>query len=104
MPGGNEFGLSVTGLDPERKRFLHVEFHNLTGRGGGPDADGDDQARFHRAPAPSDSELGQLLDTFIRRITRTVVRAGALVEDPEHPWLDLKPAGALEQLAGAAVR
>ncbi len=41
-PGGNEFGLSVTGLTPERRRFLHVEFHNVTGRGGGPDADGQD--------------------------------------------------------------
>jgi N-methylhydantoinase B len=41
-PGGNEFGLSVTGLTPERRRFLHVEFHNITGRGGGPDADGQD--------------------------------------------------------------
>ncbi len=64
----------------------------------------DDQARFHRAPAPSDRELDHLLDTLIRRITRTLVRAGALVEDPEQPWLDLEPAGALEQLAGAAVR
>ncbi len=63
-----------------------------------------DHARFRRAPAPSDSELGGLLDTLIRRITRTLVRAGALVEDPEQPWLDLEPAGALEQLAGAAVR
>ena len=41
-PGGNEFGLSVTGLTPERRRFLHVEFHNVTGRGGGPNADGQD--------------------------------------------------------------
>ena len=37
-PGGNEFGLSVTGMSPAQKRFLHVEFHNVTGRGGGPDA------------------------------------------------------------------
>ena len=45
-PGGNEFGLSVTGLDPERRRFLHVEFHNMTGRGGGPDADGQEGGPF----------------------------------------------------------
>jgi len=45
-PGGNEFGLSVTGLTPERKRFLHVEFHNVTGRGGGPAADGQDAGPY----------------------------------------------------------
>ncbi len=45
-PGGNEFGLSVTGLTPERKRFLHVEFHNMTGRGGGPDRDGQDAGPY----------------------------------------------------------
>ena len=45
-PGGNEFGLSVTGLTPERERFLHVEFHNVTGRGGGPDADGQDAGPY----------------------------------------------------------
>jgi N-methylhydantoinase B len=45
-PGGNEFGLSVTGLTPERRRFLHVEFHNVTGRGGGPDADGQDAGPY----------------------------------------------------------
>jgi N-methylhydantoinase B len=45
-PGGNEFGLSVTGLTPERKRFLHVEFHNVTGRGGGPDQDGQDAGPY----------------------------------------------------------
>jgi N-methylhydantoinase B len=45
-PGGNEFGLSVTGITPERKRFLHVEFHNVTGRGGGPVADGQDAGPY----------------------------------------------------------
>ncbi len=44
------------------------------------------------------------LGTLIRRITRNRVRAGALVEDPEQPWLEIETAGALEQLAGAAVR
>ena len=39
-----------------------------------------------------------------RRITRTLVRAGALVEDPEQLWLDIEPGSALEHLAGAAVR
>ena len=45
-PGGNEFGLSVTGLTSERKRFLHVEFHNVTGRGGGPASDGQDAGPY----------------------------------------------------------
>ncbi len=63
-----------------------------------------DRARFHRAPAPSDAELVRLLDTLIRRITRTLVRAGVLVEDPEQPWLDLEVSSPLEQLAAAAVR
>lgn len=45
-PGGNEFGLSVTGLTETRRRFLHVEFHNMTGRGGGPDADGQDAGPY----------------------------------------------------------
>ena len=39
-----------------------------------------------------------------RRITRTLVRAGVLVEDPEQPWLDLEPGSPLEHLAAAAVR
>ncbi len=63
-----------------------------------------DRARFHHAPAPSDAELVRLLDTLIRRITRTLVRAGVLVEDPEQPWLDLEPGSTLEHLAAAAVR
>jgi len=66
------------------------------------------QARFHRAPAPSDIELKHLLDTLIRRITRALVRAGVLVEDPQQPWLDIHPDtdgdSALVQLVGAAVR
>ena len=45
-PGGNELGLSVTGIDEDRKRFLHVEFHNVTGRGGGPTLDGQDAGPY----------------------------------------------------------
>ena len=63
-------------------------------------------ARFHRAPAPSEAELERLLETLVGRITRTLVRAGVLVEDSQQPWLDIHPDGggdnALEQLAGAA--
>jgi N-methylhydantoinase B len=39
-PGGSEFGLSVAGRHPDGKPFVHVEFHNMSGRGGSPDADG----------------------------------------------------------------
>jgi len=45
-PGGSEFGLSVAGLDPNGKPFVHVEFHNTSGRGGSPDADGQDAGPY----------------------------------------------------------
>jgi len=45
-PGGSEFGLSVAGLGPDGKPFVHVEFHNTTGRGGSPDADGQDAGPY----------------------------------------------------------
>ena len=51
---------------------------------------GGEQPRFHRARAPTEAHLTDLLDTLIGRITRTLVRSGALVEDPEHPWLDIE--------------
>ena len=55
-----------------------------------------DRPRFHRIPAPSHEHLQQLLDALIARITRTLVRAGALIEDPlageaAQPYLDLEP-------------
>ncbi len=49
------------------------------------------QARFHRAPAPSEAELERLLDILIRRITRTLVRTGVLVKDPQQPCLNIYP-------------
>ncbi len=60
-----------------------------------------DQPRFHRAPAPSPTELRQLLDTLIARITRTLVRGGVLIEEPEHPYLDLELNSPLELLSAA---
>ena len=63
-----------------------------------------DKPHFHRAPAPSPTELRQLLDTLIARITRTLVRGGELIEEPEHPYLDLELNSPLEQLSAAAVR
>ena len=46
LPGRQRAGLSVTGVDADRKRFLHVEFHNVTGRGGGPNQDGQDAGPY----------------------------------------------------------
>ena len=63
-----------------------------------------DKRHFHRAPAPSPTELRQLLDTLIARITRTLVRGGVLIEEPEHPYLDLEFNSPLDQLSAATVR
>jgi hypothetical protein len=66
--------------------------------------------RFHRAPPPTALELERLLDTLIRRMTRTLVRSGALVaqeyDDEEQLWLDLDSdvEDALTQLQGASIR
>ncbi len=41
--GGSEFAVVFAGYeDHGRKPFLHLEFHNNTGQGGGPDRDGQD--------------------------------------------------------------
>ena len=50
-----------------------------------------------------------MLDTLVRRITRTLVRAGVLIEDPDRgeshpPYLDLEPDSPLDQISAAAVR
>lgn len=41
-PGGSEFAIAASGYGRDGKRFLHLEFHNTTGNGGGPDQDGQD--------------------------------------------------------------
>ncbi len=41
-----------------------------------------DKPHFHRAPAPSPTELHELLNTLIARITRTLVRGGLLDQHP----------------------
>ena len=69
-----------------------------------------ERPRFHRVAPPAGEELERLLDTLITRITRTLVRSGALVaqeyDDEEQLWLDLDPDGedALLQLQGASIR
>jgi N-methylhydantoinase B len=40
--GGSEFAISVSTHDADGRRSLHLEFHNNTGHGGGPDRDGQD--------------------------------------------------------------
>jgi len=41
--GGSEFAIVFAGYEGEARRpFLHLEFHNNTGQGGGPDRDGQD--------------------------------------------------------------
>jgi N-methylhydantoinase B len=44
--GGSEFAIAASGLDVAGRRFLHLEFHNNTGLGGGPDADGQDAGPY----------------------------------------------------------
>ncbi len=38
--GGGEFGITIGGYHADRKPFVHLEFHNDTSWGGGPDRDG----------------------------------------------------------------
>lgn len=45
-PGGSEFAIAVSGYDERNQRFLHLEFHNNTGHGGGPDRDGQDAGPY----------------------------------------------------------
>jgi len=56
-----------------------------------------ERPRFHRVAPPAGEELERLLDALIRRITRTLVRSGALVaqeyDGEEQLWLDLDPDG-----------
>ncbi|MCW2242109.1 hydantoinase B/oxoprolinase family protein [Azospirillum canadense] len=44
--GGSEFAIAASGQDEAGRRFLHLEFHNNTGLGGGPDSDGQDAGPY----------------------------------------------------------
>lgn len=44
--GGSEFAIVIAGYRPNGKRFLHLDFHNNTGLGGGPDRDGQDAGPY----------------------------------------------------------
>jgi N-methylhydantoinase B len=45
-PGGNEFAIVFAGYETDEKPFLMLEFHNMTGMGGGPDHDGQDAGPY----------------------------------------------------------
>jgi len=66
--------------------------------------------RFHRARAPTNDEIERLLDALIRRVVRTLTRAGALVVDADEegasPYLNLERPDddALAVLESASVR
>jgi len=40
--GGSEFAIVIAGKRDDGQRYLHLDFHNNTGLGGGPDRDGQD--------------------------------------------------------------
>ncbi|MEX2642123.1 MAG: hydantoinase B/oxoprolinase family protein [Acetobacterales bacterium] len=45
-PGGSEFAIVIAGYEEDHKPFLLLEFHNMTGHGGGPDHDGQDAGPY----------------------------------------------------------
>lgn len=63
-----------------------------------------DRVRFHRVAAPSDEQMRALLDRIIARIRRRLTHDRWLIEDPEHPYLDLEPQDALDELGAASIR
>jgi len=44
--GGSEFAIVISGYREDRKPFLHLDFHNNTGLGGGPTSDGQDAGPY----------------------------------------------------------
>ena len=44
--GGSEFAIVIAGHHRGGRRFLHLDFHNNTGHGGGPDRDGQDAGPY----------------------------------------------------------
>ena len=45
-PGGSEFAVAFSGYNADRSPFLLLEFHNMSGLGGGPDGDGQDAGPY----------------------------------------------------------
>lgn len=45
-PGGSEFAMAASSHDADGRRSVHLEFHNTTGNGGGPDQDGQDAGPY----------------------------------------------------------
>lgn len=44
--GGSEFAIVIAGYRENREPFLHLDFHNNTGLGGGPNSDGQDAGPY----------------------------------------------------------
>ena len=44
--GGSEFSMVIAGRYPDGRPFLHLDFHNNSGVGGGPDRDGQDAGPY----------------------------------------------------------
>ena len=45
-PGGSEFAMAASSHDADGRRSVHLEFHNTTGNGGGPNQDGQDAGPY----------------------------------------------------------
>jgi ribosomal protein S27E len=60
--------------------------------------------RFHRVGAPPRETLERLLGRIIRRTLRLLVRDGALIEEPDQPWLNLQDPDTLDPLSAASIR
>lgn len=60
--------------------------------------------RFHVVDPPPAESLERLTAQIVQRACRRLVADGWLIEDPEHPWLDLEETDALDALRAASIR
>ena len=83
-PGGSEFGIVFAGNDSDGARFLFLEFHNVTGHGGGPDRDGQEPARSpsglrptcrSKSSRPRTRSSSRRTDSFPTRAARESIAA-----------------------------
>ena len=59
---------------------------------------------FHAVTAPRKSELADLLNRIIRRITRQLSRDRPLIEEPTQPFLDLQLDDTLDQFGATSLQ